>query len=79
MGYYHGVRIRLFGCTYCERTCEPYTAYMKHFESKKNCADAVLEEAKDILERREAGELNEMDPSHLREVASNRTRSWDRS
>ena len=59
MGYYHGVQIRLLDCTYCERTCEPYTAYMQHFESKKNGADAVLEEAQDILKRREAGELNE--------------------
>ena len=31
---------------------------MQHFESKKNGADAVLEEAQDILKRR-AGKLNE--------------------
>ena len=49
MCYYHGVRIRLFDCTYCEHTCEPYKAYMGHFELKKNGADASLAEAQDVL------------------------------
>ena len=54
-----GIQIRLLDCTYCERTCEPYTAYMQHFDSKKNGAVAFLEEAQGILKRREAGKLNE--------------------
>ena len=59
MGYYHGVQIRLFDCTYCEKTCEPYTAYMEHFETKKNGADALLDEAFSVLKLRKAGKLNE--------------------
>ena len=57
MGYYHGIQIRLLDCTYCERACEPYEAYMCHFETKKNGADEKLEEAREVLERRKEGKL----------------------
>ena len=62
MGYFHGVKIQLFDCVYCKRTCEPYKEYMEHFVTKKNGAGRVLDKTQDIVKRRAEGGNCETDP-----------------